>query len=238
MTSAAEARFNYDVAWQRWDDMKRFGPTSRHTRRLILNLIANLEFASVLDVGCGQGSPLEALAESRPGIELAGIDISVQAVELAKHRLPGATFSALDLTKGSLDRKFDLIVCSDVLEHIEDDVAALANMRKMASRWCVISTLQGRMRKFEREVGHVRNYRRGELTSKIEAAGFVIRRQLNWGFPFFSPLYRDILDRVPQGATTGHFGLRRRLLSNALYAIFYANATWVGDYVICLAETR
>jgi SAM-dependent methyltransferase len=228
--------FDYDVAWGQWDDMKRYGPSSRHTRRLIMNMVSSLEFRSVLDVGCGQGSPLEEIEERRPGVELAGVDLSEQAVTLARRRLPRASFSVLDLTEGPLDRTFDLIVCSDVLEHIPDDRAALRHIRKMANRWCLVTTLQGRMRRFEREVGHVRNYRRGELRERMEEAGFVVRQQLDWGFPFFSPLYRNVLDVAPSTATTGSYGPGRRVLAEMLYWLFYANLSRLGDYVICLAE--
>src|SRR5205823_4515605 len=105
------AELDYDEGWDQWDDMKRYGPMSRHTRRLIWNLIGRLNFSSVLDVGCGQGSPLEEVAHRRPEVELAGVDFSPRAVELARLRMPNATFTVLDLTKETLPRKYDLIIC-------------------------------------------------------------------------------------------------------------------------------
>jgi trans-aconitate methyltransferase len=167
-------------------------------------------------------------------VELAGVDISERAVQLARQRLPRATFSVLDLTREHLNRTFDLIVCSDVVEHIEDHRSALRNMRAMTGRWCLVATLQGRMRSFEPEMGHVRNYRRGELASLMREAGFRIVRQAEWGFPLYSPLYRDLLERVPPGATTGQFGPGRIVLSRLLYYAFFLNTYRFGDYVFCL----
>jgi SAM-dependent methyltransferase len=232
------AELDYDEGWGQWDDMKQYGPMSRHTRRLIWSLIGNLKFRSVLDVGCGQGSPLEEVARRRPGVELAGVDFSPRAVELARERMPNATFSVLDLTQGALDRKFDLIICTDVLEHIPDDRAALRNMRAMCNRWCLVSTIQGRMRDYELHMGHVRNYKRGEVRAKMEEAGFVVRRQIDWGFPLYSPLYREALRWFPPSATTGSFGPGRKLLSQALYYAFMLNASRLGDYVFCLGEVK
>lgn len=232
------ADLDYDEGWDQWDDMKRYGPMSRHTRRLIWNFIGKLQYRSVLDVGCGQGSPLEEIARRRPDVELAGVDFSPRAVELARLRMPNATFSVLDLTTEALDKKHDLIICTDVLEHIPDDRAALRNMREMCGRWCLVSTIQGRMRDYELHMCHVRNYRRGELRAKIEDAGFVVRRQIDWGFPFYSPLYREVLRYFPPAATTGTFGFKRKLLSSVLYYAFLANASKFGDYVFCLAEVR
>ena len=238
ITRGSGATLDYDEGWGYWDDMKQYGPMSRHTRRLIWKLTKNLEFDSVLDVGCGQGSPLEEIAQRRPGVELAGIDISPHAVELARHRMPTAEFSVLDLTAETLNRKFDLIICTDVLEHIPNDMAAIRNMREMCGRWCLVSTIQGRMRSYEKHVGHVRNYKRGELRRKLEQGGFVVRRQLDWGFPLYSPLYREILRFFPPSATQGTFGSGRRLLADLMYNLFLLNASKFGDYVFCLAEVK
>lgn len=237
MKDASEPAFDYDEGWRRWDDMKRYGPMSRHTRRLLWKMIAPLAFRSVLDVGCGQGSPLEEIARRRPGVELAGVDISKTAVELARRRLPAARFWALDLTTERLARDFDLILCTDVLEHVEDDQAMLGNMRRMCGGWCLVSTLQGRMRDYERQMGHVRNYGRDELSRKMREAGFVIRHQIEWGYPLYSPLYREALRWLPPSTTMGEFGLKRRWLCRAIYCAFLANSSRRGDYIFCLAET-
>ena len=94
------------------------------------------------------------------------------------------------------------------------------------------------MRDYEKHVGHVRNYRRGELRAKVEAAGFKVHRQLDWGFPLYSPFYREVLRFFPPSATTGKFDLKRRVLSSILYFLFMANASKFGDYVFVLAEAQ
>ena len=76
-------------------------------------------------------------------------------------------------------------------------LAAMRSMREMCNRWCVVSTIQGHMRNYDLGVGHVRNYKRGELRAKMEKAGFVVRKQLDWGFPLYSPIYRNLMDHFP-----------------------------------------
>jgi hypothetical protein len=123
-----------------------------------------------------------------------------------------------------------------VLEHLREDVAAIANLAAMTRRYLVIVTPQGRMRAFEPEsVGHVRNYTRGELCDKLRRAGFEPSRVVEWGFPFFSPLYRDLLDRLPAGAVKGRMGLRKRLMSELLYRLFELNRWDRGDKLVVLA---
>lgn len=229
----------YNDAWRfKWDDMKKFGPFSRHLRRIIKDMIRPLDFESVLDVGCGQGAFLEELKSEFPDVNPCGIDISSSAVELARTRVPGGRFNVVDITHNVLDEKCDLVVCSEVLEHIPDDVSALQNLRKMTAKYLLVSTPQGRMREFEKQVGHVRNYAKGELVSKIESAGFSVLNVVEWGFPFYSPLYRNFLDLTGAKGTTGEFGTLRKLISKFIYLLFLLNSSKRGDELFVLARVR
>lgn len=234
------AAFDYDQAWDRqWDDMKKYGPMSRHIRRYIQKLIRPLRFRSVLDVGCGQGSLLQDLMHEFPGIEPHGVDISASGVEFARKRVPGGTFGVLDLVSQTTGRTYDLLVCSEVLEHIDDDRSAMKNLRRMCAPGghLVVTTVQGRMRKFEPEgVGHVRNYARGELVAKLREAGFEIVKSVSWGFPLYSPLYRNWLEMTNAAGTEGEFGTGRKLLATALYYFFFLNLPVWGDEIFVLAR--
>ena len=81
--------YDYDSAWeQRWDDMKKYGPYSRHVRRLAHRLVSGLTFSSVLDVGCGQGEMLLELLERYPQINrVGGIDYSQSSADITAHRV-------------------------------------------------------------------------------------------------------------------------------------------------------
>lgn len=228
---------DYDAGWETlWDDMRRYGPTGRHSRRIVRSMIAGLDCASVLDVGCGPGSLLEELRPLWPQARYSGADFSPAAVEAARRRAPWAEFARLDLVQGNLGQRFDLVLCTDVVEHIEDDVAAIGNLAAMTGRYLLVSTLQGRMRRFERMVGHCRNYAPGELQGKLRAAGLEIERVVEWGFPFFSPLYRDLLETLGGQGTEGRYGPGRRALAGLLYQLFRLNAHGRGDYLFVLAR--
>ena len=227
----------YDRGWgTKWDDMKRYGPFSRHIRRILKAIIRPLEIESVLDVGCGQGSLLEELGAEFPHIKPCGVDISKSGVELARQKVSDGRFWVADISRQPLDETFDLLVCSEVLEHILDDIKAIRNLREMTGKYLVLSTPQGRMRRFEREVGHVRNYAPGELVSKLEQNGFVIESVLEWGFPFYSPLYRNFLELTGGKGTTGEFGPIRKLIANFTYFLFMLNSSKRGDEIFILAK--
>jgi ubiquinone/menaquinone biosynthesis C-methylase UbiE len=228
---------DYNEGWEfKWDDMKTYGPFSRHLRRIIKKMIRPLDFKSVLDVGCGQGSFLKELQTEFPNIRAHGIDISRTAVELARKRMPNGQFYVVDITETFLDDICDLVVCSEVLEHIPDDLVALQNLKKMTGKYLLVSTPQGKMREFEKQVGHVRNYAPGELVKKIESSGFKILSVVEWGFPFYSPLYRNFLDMIGSKGTMGEFGLFRKLVAKLIYWIFLLNSSKRGDEILVLAK--
>lgn len=234
MTSPATPDVDYNAVWSgEWDDMRLYGPMARHSRRIMRKMTAGLAPASILDIGCGEGSLLKTLSEIHPNAHLMGAELSHTAVQLARATLPRAEFDVLDVSKAVLPRTFDLVVCSDVVEHIEDDQSAIDNIAAMTAPGghAVIATLQGRMRAFEKDVGHVRNYAHGELEEKMRRAGFTIDSVIAWGFPFYSPLYRDFLDMVDSRGTTGKFGAMRKLICHGLYTLFLMNSHRRGDYL-------
>jgi SAM-dependent methyltransferase len=233
---------SYDELWRGyWGDMQRLGPVHRHIRRDIVRRVRALHVHSVLDVGCGSGENLAALADSAlagsDGYDLAGVDLSPEGIDLARKRVPSARLGVLDIAREALDETFDLVMSIQVIEHIEDDVAALRNMAKMTRRYVFISTIGGRMRPSERSTGHVRNYSRGELHEKLEAAGLQLLELRGWGFPFYSPLYRSLVELIPGGPPAGPAGWLSRLGASFVYELYRLNIPRRGDVLSALAVT-
>lgn len=80
----------------------------------------------LLDVGCGIGWLAERLA--RFG-DVWGVDISEEAVRRARQRVPGGIFEARDFVADPIPwEPFDIVVCSEVLEHVQDQEAGLAQL--------------------------------------------------------------------------------------------------------------
>ena len=159
---------NYEAEWDGlWNDAITFGPMHRQSRRIMLRMIHDLPFTSVMDVGCGDGAMLEAIGQRHEDAALIGLDISPTGVAATQRRLPKATTQVADLSQDPPELRADLVVCADVVEHIEDDQTAINNIAAMTNDAAVVATLQGRMRTFEDRVGHVRNYAHGELQTKI-----------------------------------------------------------------------
>lgn len=91
------------------------------------------EGMNILEIGCGDGGNLLPFAEL--GCNTTGVDISEgrirDAVLFFKERQIKGDFIASDIFKlKELEHNFDLIICHDVIEHIEDKVTFISNLPK------------------------------------------------------------------------------------------------------------
>ena len=97
--------------------------------------------ATLLDAGCGEGFVAEALAERLPGVALTGVDVSAEAIDYARRHGSGrvrygiASLEALPFETGA----FDVVVCTEVLEHLPAPDRALAELRRVARTAVVVT---------------------------------------------------------------------------------------------------
>lgn len=232
-------REEYDRLWtQKWGDEQRFGPVHRHQRELLVKTIGSLGISTMLDVGCGSGDNLAAIAHTMPHVKLSGADVSPEALALLQQRVPNASLHQMDIQREKLNHKFDLVFANQVIEHLLDDMAALTNMAQMASGWVLVATMRGRMRRSEISIGHFRNYSDIELRVKAEKAGLEVVDIFGWGFPFYSPLYRTAVEWLPAGPPKGEFGTVQKAIANLLYHLYSLNVPRLGDVVTMIARPR
>jgi SAM-dependent methyltransferase len=143
---------------------------------------------TVLEIGVGQGSVGVLLARR---YEYTGIDMDETALGTARERFRRYGADPESLVLGGLEqvegREFDLVCAFEVLEHLEDDVAALAEWRPHVAPggWIALSVPADprRFGKADEKAGHYRRYTRESLSRALEAAGFSGPRLLNYGFP-------------------------------------------------------
>ncbi|MBP7125722.1 methyltransferase domain-containing protein [Myxococcota bacterium] len=129
--------------------------------------------SEVLDVGCATGGMMRFLAGQG---RFMGLDRSEEAAAIARQRT-GCPVLVGDATAMPFpDGRFDGVMAMDVLEHVEDDRAALREIRRvlrpggpfLASVPChpwLFST-------HDRALMHLRRYRRREFLARLAEAGF------------------------------------------------------------------
>ena len=106
------------------------GSLSRDRVKKSLKIISDLCPKSVLDVGCGVGFFSEKL-KNRLGIEVYGIDISRNALNVAKKRGIKCKYANLDKSIPFKNEKFDLVFCGEIIEHLEDPDHLLIEIRRV-----------------------------------------------------------------------------------------------------------
>lgn len=147
----------------------------------------------VLEVGCGSGNVLRVLsclAKSRGTVE--GLEVSAQAASTARAR------TGLKVTNGYLsdldhDEFFDLIAAFDVLEHIADEAAVLAQIRaRLRACGRLILTVpahQTLWSPFDVASGHERRYTLKTLSRVLTGSGFEVEYLTYFMSLLFPPLW-------------------------------------------------
>ena len=133
-----------------------------------------------LEVGCGTGLVLAAVAARFPRMSLVGSDMHRAGLAFAARRVPGAELYLMDARRMPFDGEFDALGAFDVLEHMEQDVEALRQMhRALADGGRLIVTVPNHPSLWSRTdelAQHVRRYDRSGLRAKVEQAGFTVER--------------------------------------------------------------
>ena len=107
---------------------------------VLLEKIAELEPASFLDAGCGEGFVADLITQRIPGVKLTGFDFNPASVALAQQMNPICNFvtaSIFEIPFGP--REFDLTGCFEVLEHQTDPAGALRELARVTDRGLILS---------------------------------------------------------------------------------------------------
>lgn len=130
---------------------------------------------SFFDAGCGAGTVLERIHSDQPQIELAGADASVQALDVARARVPGLEVIQCSAARIPYRAQFDAAGTFDVLEHLENDREALtelvATVKPGGGVLVSVPQHPWLWSSWDVAAGHKRRYRRSDLRSLLLAAG-------------------------------------------------------------------
>jgi SAM-dependent methyltransferase len=179
----------------------------RGRRKVLDGAIAGLGMpkpARILDAGCGSGRNMLELA--RLG-SVTGIELSDTSVALARERGVGEVIAGSVLEMPFADDSFDLAVSLDVIEHLEDDLGALRELRRTVAPGgtllVTVPAYQWLWSGHDEINHHHRRYTRRTLQRVAEQAGW---RQLRT--TYFNSLLLPaaivlrVLDRVNRAKTT------------------------------------
>jgi len=143
----------------------------------------------ILDVGCGTGANLLML--SKYG-DAEGVDVSEDALAFCRERgLENVKLGAAEELPYD-DGTFDLVTALDVVEHLDDDLAGLREMRRVLRPGgrvlLFVPTFMFLWGLQDDVSNHRRRYRMPELRRVLEQAGFEIERTTYANITFFMPI--------------------------------------------------
>ncbi len=136
------------------------------------------EFTTCVDVGCGAGLIAELVAKNHPECSVFGYDVSPDARGFWAGRT-GVTYRHENLLASS--ERFDLALCLDVFEHVEDYIGFLRNLRERAGRFIFnvpldmsIAKLIRGLRHDREDLGHLHYFNSYTALATLELAGYKI----------------------------------------------------------------
>lgn len=153
--------------------------------------------ARILDVGCGTGSNLEAF--SKLG-RATGIDMSPEALAFCRKRgVDSVTFAEIERLPFA-DATFDVVTAMDVLEHTDDDLLALQELRRVCKPGgLLLATVPAYgflWSEHDEALKHRRRYTAHELRNKLTVTDFAVERTSYFITSLFLPI---LLMRIHQG---------------------------------------
>lgn len=223
------SRHLYEKFHQKTTFQKKVINTKNFTYRIILGVINNhvnsFTNKTILDVGCGAGTVSLYLANK--GASIVGIDISRKAIDSCKKsarilKLKDKTqFICNTIEKIKFRRKFDVIICSEIIEHIPKDKAFLKRIHKLLKKngLLILSTPSinaplykvGLAQNFDKRVGHIRRYSKEQISDLVKKSGFRIEEvkltegilrnfffltKFGWFIKFFRGIIANIVTKV------------------------------------------
>ena len=199
-------------------------------RRIIRSLVEKIRTTlnnpdpKILDVGCGTGANLKMLAACG---RAEGVDISPQAVEFCRERgLNAVKLGAIEHLPYD-NNSFEIVTALDVVEHLDDDVAGLREMRRVLRP-------DGRLLLFvpafmflwgvqDDVSNHRRRYTMPGLLKAVEAAGFSVEWSSYANISFFLPVLvvRSVMRWLGLRAAT-EYGINISLMNGPFSQLFAA----------------
>src|SRR6476619_3962128 len=206
----------------------------RARRKIIADLIRREarppKSAAILEIGCGTGHNLAMLAGFG---HVEGLELDDEARELSERRLGRKVLSSpLPELRDVADRHYDLIGAFDVIEHIDDDKAALtsiaAKLKPGGKFVMTVPAHQWMWTAHDVVNHHKRRYSKGRLKALIERSPMKLDKIGYFNSLLFPLAIAERASSKLRGKEDGDVRLPPAPLNGALEAVFSAERHLVG----------
>jgi SAM-dependent methyltransferase len=198
-----------------------------------------------LDIGCGTGATMDHL---RKYGEVQGIDLAMIPLGFSRRRGHQRTMCASATELPFADNSFDLVTALDVIEHLDDDVKGLGEIRRVlkpgAPAVIYVPAFQALWGPNDDQSGHKRRYRLPQLQAAAERAGLKVERISYSNFAMFLPIWlgRKLLNLLGRTEASEN-RINHPLINKLLAWLFSSEANWLrkhrlpfGVSVVCVVR--
>lgn len=223
-------------------------PSVRMRNALIIDSLSKLKFSSLIDIGCGDAFLINLLQKSFPNVEYAGMDYSQSIIDEDKNKYQNVHFFHGDISseKFNYENRFDAVVCSEVLEHLDNWEQAIENLIVSANDegYIVITTQSGKRHVSDMKVGHMQHFELYELERVLQRKGCKIITSYKKGWPFYNlqKMAYDVSGGFAKDMQSGDLGvsLFGKVIFNITYLLFTLTPklTKYGPQIFILAQKQ
>lgn len=155
----------------------------------LISLVKPLGADSILDAGCGEGFTMNKLLENNLAKKMEGIEYSNESISYGKKIFPNLVIKQANIYELPYeDNTFDLIMCTEVLEHLEKPTKALEEMLRVSKKYLIISVpneplfmfsnfLRGKnLSRLGNDIGHINRWNYFNFKKYLIKSGIKVKK--------------------------------------------------------------
>lgn len=243
------SQVNYDFYQEQWKNAGAYLDKSAGAKWYNYLIDRNLKYIEkntvkkVLDIGCGVGNKTYFLAKKLPNAKVVGTDFSETGIKEAQKYFSAKNlkYKVGDASGTKKNSKADLVTFFEVLEHVDSWTEVLGETLKQTdAKYVMIGSPTGKRYEGGIHTGHVLHFKKGEIEEFMRKNGYKTVKASYAGFPFVSPIFRDLSQAMQKqyaGFVKSEPSRLHAVINTVWYVLFrYLSTTKMGNQFIGLFE--
>jgi len=196
-------KINYNTFWDEQISSHSFHPSVRLRNKFILSNLKKIWFDSIIDVWCWDWELLNRIKMHFSNKRYFWTDISDKVIERDKNNIENIEFFVSDIwdNKFNVNQGFDIVIASEVIEHIGNWQMVIKNLSKIINKnwYCILTTQSWKRYKSDINIWHLKHFQLNELENEFKKYWVIVVKSYKKWWPFYNMqkwLYEKIESRA------------------------------------------